>query len=75
MKPKYFNSLGSLNEYANNYPRNSFTVEHNPRKCGCDSVRCSFDIADKEDNDILEILVICPICANNPKNSNSHDSK
>jgi hypothetical protein len=67
MNPKYFNSLGSLNEYANNYPNNSFSFEHNPRKWGCDSVRCSFDIADKEDNDILEILVICPICANNPK--------
>lgn len=75
MKPKYFHSLGSLNEYANGYPSHSFTVEHNPRKCGCDSIRCSFDIADREDNDILEILVICPICANNPKNSNSHDSK
>ena len=68
MKPKYFNSLGSLNEYANNYPSNSFSFEYNSRRCECDSVRCSFDVTDKEDNDILEILVICPLCANNPKN-------
>ncbi|MGC3978440.1 MAG: hypothetical protein QM751_09575 [Paludibacteraceae bacterium] len=67
MKPKYFNSLGSLNEYANSFPNSSFSFVHNPRKCDCESnsVRCSFDVTDKEDNDILEILVICPICANN----------
>lgn len=63
MKPKYFNSLDSLNEYTNNYPNNSFHLSP-PRKCEYNSVRCSFDVTDKEDNDILKILVICPICAN-----------
>ena len=65
MKPKYFNSLGSLNNYADNFSINSFSFEHNPRKCQCDSVRCGFEVTDREDNEILEILVICPICAKN----------
>ena len=68
MKPKYFNSLGALNNYADNFPANSFTFEHNPRKCRCDSMRCSYEVTDKQDSDIIEILVICPLCANLPKN-------
>lgn len=68
MKPKYFNSIGALNNYADSFPTSSFTFEPNPRKCGCNSVRVSYEVTDKQDNDILAILILCPACANNPKN-------
>jgi hypothetical protein len=68
MTAKYFNSVGAVSDYAEIYPANNFNVVHNPQTCQCNGVRCSFDVTDKEDNDILEILVICPLCANNPKN-------
>lgn len=69
MKPKYFNSLGALSSYADTYPASSFTYEHNPRKCECDSVRCAYEVTDKQDRDIIEILVLCPLCAGKPKNN------
>lgn len=68
MKAKYFNSLGTLSDYAHTYPASSFKFEPNPCKCACNGVRVAYEITDKQDNDIIEILVICPACANNPKN-------
>ncbi len=69
MEQKYFNSLGSLNSYANTFPANSFSVEPSPAVCGCKSVRCAFDVADRQDKEIIETLVICPVCANKPQNN------
>lgn len=69
MKPNYFNSVGSLESHAQNFPCNSFAINPQPRTCGCGTVRIAYEITDKEDNDILEILVVCPHCTNQTKNN------
>lgn len=68
MTSKYFNSLGALSDYANTFPASSFSFEPTPAVCECKSIRCAFEVAAREDNDIIETLVICPVCANLPKN-------
>lgn len=68
MTKRYFNSVSAVSNYASNFPADSFTIEPTPAVCECKGFRCAFEITDKQDNDILEILVICPVCANLPKN-------
>lgn len=68
MTPKYFNSIDTLSTYAGNYPANSFKCEPIPQKCACNGVRVAFEVTDRQDNDIIEILILCPACADKPKN-------
>jgi len=75
MKAKYFNSAGSIESHVQEFPHHVFTIVPQPRACGCGTVRIAYEVTDRQDNDIIEILVVCPVCANNPKNSNNHDSK
>ncbi len=68
---KYFNSVDAVSDYAQIYPANLFRVENNPQTCQCNGVRCGWQVSDKQDSEILETLVVCPVCAkqsNNPKN-------
>jgi len=69
MKPMYFNSVGTLENHAQNFPYNSFAINPQPRACKCGTVRIAYEVTDREDNDILEILVVCPICASNSSNN------
>lgn len=64
MRAKYFNSVGSLESHAQNFPYSSFAINTQPRACGCGTIRIAYEVTDREDNDILDILVVCPICAN-----------
>lgn len=68
MKPMYFNSVGSMSNHAQNYPVDSFTIQSQPRQCGCGQIRIGYEVTDKQDNDIMDILILCPLCANQPKN-------
>ena len=75
MKEKYFNSVGSIESHVQIFPHHTFIIIPQPRACECGTVRIAYEVTDRQDNDIIEILVVCPLCVNNPKNSNSHDSK
>jgi len=68
MKPNYFNSEGSLNSHVRNYPLECFHIEQLPRKCTCGKIRVSYEVIDKQDNDIIEVIVLCPRCAQLTKN-------
>lgn len=67
MTKRYFNSVDAVSVYASNFPANSFRIEPTPAICECKGFRCAFEIADRQDNDIIETLVICPVCANSHK--------
>lgn len=68
MKAKYFNSVGSIESHVQNFSHSAFTIVPQPRACECGTVRIAYEVTDRQDNDILEILVVCPHCANNPQN-------
>lgn len=68
MTTKYFNSVDAVSDYTVIYPANNFSIVHNPQTCGCNGVRIGYDVTDRQDSEILETLVVCPICANFPKN-------
>lgn len=64
METKYFNSVDAVRDYAQQmYPENYFRVEYVPKKCRCNGVRCGYEVSDRQDREILEILVVCPVCA------------
>ena len=67
MKAKYFNSVGSIESHVQIFPHHTFIILPQPRACECGTVRIAYEVTDRQDNDILEILVVCPHCANNPK--------
>ena len=64
---KYFNSVDAVRNYAECYPASNFRVEHSLQTCQCNGVRIGYDVTDRQDSEILETLVVCPACANNPK--------
>lgn len=68
MTTKYFNSVDAVRNYAECYPASNFRVEHNPQTCGCNGIRCGYEVSDRQDSEVIEVLVVCPICANHPKN-------
>ncbi len=68
MKAKYFNSVDAVRNYAECYPASNFRVEHSPQTCQCNGVRIGYDVTDRQDSEILETLIVCPACANSPKN-------
>lgn len=59
----YFNSVDAVRNYAQVYPENLFRVVNNPQKCKCNSYGCGFQVSDRHDSEILENLVVCPVCA------------
>lgn len=68
---KYFNSVDAVSDYAQMYPASLFRVEPNPQRCLCNGVRCGYEVSDKQDCEILETLVVCPVCANRIINPNT----
>lgn len=68
MTAKYFNLVDAVSDYAVIYPANNFSIVYNPKTCGCNGVRCGYEVSDRQDSEVIEVLVVCPICANLPKN-------
>ena len=63
MKVNYFTSAGLLNSHVRNYPSDCFHIEQQSHQCTCGKIRDSYEVIDRQDNDILERLVLCPRCA------------
>lgn len=63
MTAKYFNSVDAVSDYAAIYPANIFNVVNNPQTCGCNGVRLGYDVSDRQDSEVIERLIVCPVCA------------
>ncbi|MDR1582257.1 MAG: hypothetical protein LBS55_03200 [Prevotellaceae bacterium] len=69
MKANYFSSVDALSNHVQNIPADCFAIQPQPRACGCGTVRIAYEVTDRQDNDIMEILVVCPLCAKKSVNN------
>ena len=64
-----------MSSHVGNYPVECFHIEQLSRKCTCGKTRESYEVIDRQDNDILEILILCPHCAQLTKTGNDMKTK